>query len=151
MAKPKVYLDTSVPGAYLDSRWPERQVLTQEFWRERLPSYEPVISVVVLEEIRNTPNPALQANMEALVERFIVLPLDIEAEDLAAQYLKTGIFPTKYSLDAQHAAIASVHRIEYLASWNFKHLVKVATRRQISLVNSFKGYGNLEIVAPAEL
>jgi hypothetical protein len=80
-----------------------------------------------------------------------VLPLDIDAEDLAAEYLKAGIFPSKYGLDAQHAAIASVNRIEYLASWNFKHLVKVATRRQISLVNSFKGYGNLEIVAPAEL
>jgi hypothetical protein len=151
MAQPKLYLDTSVPSAHLDSRWPERQVLTQEFWRQPLPSYEPVVSVVVLEEIRNTPNLFLRASMETLVEGITVLALDIEAEDLAAQYLGRGIFPSKYGLDAQHAAIASVNRIEYLASWNFKHLVKVATRRQISLVNALNGNGSLEIVAPAEL
>jgi hypothetical protein len=66
MAKPKLYLDTSVPSAYLDSRWPDRQVLTQEFWRQRLSAFEPVVSVVVLEEIRNTPNLALKANMQEL-------------------------------------------------------------------------------------
>jgi len=50
-----------------------------------------------------------------------------------------------------HVAIASVHRIPYLASWNFRHLVRVQTRREVSLLNTLRGYDSIEIVAPPEL
>ena len=43
-------------------------------------------------------------------------------------------FSDKYFDDALHIAIASVHRIDYLLSWNFKHIVKVRTRKLVSLV-----------------
>ena len=44
MVLQRLYLDTTVPSAYIDARAPDRQRLTEEFWRERLPSSEPVIS-----------------------------------------------------------------------------------------------------------
>ena len=59
--------------------------------------------------------------------------------------------PEKYTSDANHVAIAVVHGIGYLASWNFRHLVKVNTRREVNLVNALEGYNPIEIVAPPEL
>ena len=53
--------------------------------------------------------------------------------------------------DANHVAVAVVNGIQYLASWNFRHLVKIATRRLVNLVNALVGYGQIEIVAPPEL
>ena len=62
-----------------------------------------------------------------------------------------GIFPERYVADAQHVAIAVVHGLDYLCSWNFTHLVRVATRREVNLVSSLMGYGQVEIIAPPEL
>ena len=69
----------------------------------------------------------------------------------AAGPIQCGIFPEKYTSDANHVAIAVVHGIGYLASWNFRHLVKVNTRREVNLVNALEGYNPIEIVAPPEL
>lgn len=53
--------------------------------------------------------------------------------------------------DALHVAIATVNDIRYLLSWNFKHLVKVKTRRMVSLLNTNYEYSTIEIIAPPEL
>ncbi len=68
-----------------------------------------------------------------------------------SRYIKRGIFPEKYTSDANHIAIAVVSGIDYFASWNFKHLVKVNTRREVNLVNALLGYQQIEIIAPPEL
>jgi hypothetical protein len=89
--------------------------------------------------------------MEDLVRDFIVIRFDEQVDELAQEYIARGIFPEKYLSDANHIAIAAVNRIGYFASWNFKHIVKVKTRREVNLVNSIKGYEQIEIVAPPEL
>lgn len=80
-----------------------------------------------------------------------MLSIDEEASRLAQEYVQRGIFPEKYESDANHVAIAVVNGIGYLLSWNFKHLVKVATRREVNLVNAIAGYGQIEMIAPPEL
>jgi len=149
--KPRIYLDTTVPSAYLDGRAQDRQRLTQEFWRVRLADFEPVVSVVTIKEIEDTPDEQLRAEMLELVSGFGTLPLDEEAQALAQEYIARSIFPDKYASDAVHVAIAVVSGVAYLVSWNFAHLVKVATRREVNLVNSLLGYGPIEIIAPPEL
>jgi len=52
---------------------------------------------------------------------------------------------------ANHVAIAVTNGIGYFCSWNFTHLVKVNTRREVNLINALKGYGQIEIIAPPEL
>ncbi len=151
MSKATVYLDTTVPSAYLDDRAPDRQRLTHQFWVERLPDFEPVISTIVLLEVRDTPDADKRAKMESLLAGFQVLTFDEEADGLAQEYVKRGIFPEKYASDANHVAAAVVNGIGYFVSWNFRHLVKVQTRRETNLVNALKGYGAIEIVAPPEL
>ena len=79
------------------------------------------------------------------------LEVDQEAQMLAREYVDKKVFPERYFSDGLHVAVAVVHRIEYLVSWNFSHLVKVNTRREVNLINALKGYGSVEIVAPPEL
>jgi hypothetical protein len=146
--KPLLYLDTSVLSAYGDERKPERMEETQTFWADRLPAFDAIISVLVLAEIRGTPDPVRRADIEGLAAGLEVLPILPEAETLAEAYLAHGVFTEKTRVDGTHVAIAVTHGAQYLASWNFKHLVKVTKRRQVNLVNALEGYQPIEIVAP---
>ncbi len=151
MVLPRLYLDTTVPSAYIDTRTPDRQRLTEEFWRERLPSYEPLISVLVSAEIRDTRDSDRRRRLELLVASFAMLPVTPEAEALADEYVNRGTIPDRFRDDALHVAIAVTQHVGLLASWNFKHLVKLQVRRQINLINAILGYGPMEIVSPPEL
>ena len=147
----RVYLDTTVPSAYIDARAPDRQRLTVEFWHTRLSSYEPVISAIVTAEIHDTPDAERRRRLETLVETFPSLAATLEAENLADQYVARGAIPERFRNDALHVAIAVTHHVGLLASWNFKHLVRLQVRRQINLINAILGYGPIEIVSPPEL
>ena len=116
MAKQKVYLDSTVPSAYCDSRTPERQGQTLQFWELLLPDFEAVISSVVLSEIRGTPDVERRRQLENLVKEFGVLVFDEEADALAQQYVRRGVFPGKYIDDANHLAIAVANGIGYFFS-----------------------------------
>jgi len=151
MIKPKVYLDTTVASAYYDDRTPDRQRLTKQFWTERPADFEAVISTMVRMEILDTPDVERRNNRKGLVDTFEVLEFEEEAYELAQEYVNRGIFPEKYISDANHVAVAVVNGIGYFTSWNFKHLVKVNTRREVNLVNALLGYQQIEIIAPPEL
>jgi len=151
MKKPKVYLDTTVPSAYFDDRAPDREQLTRAFWLDRLPDFDPVISNIVLSEILDTPNEEKREKMEQLVKGIEMVILNEEADILANEYVRRGIIPEKYSADAVHIAIAVVNGVRYLVSWNFKHIVKVSTRREVNLINALLGYEGIELLAPPEL
>jgi hypothetical protein len=89
--------------------------------------------------------------LEALVQSFAVLPVTSEAEDLADAYVDRGAIRAKFRADALHVALAVTEQIPLLASWNFKHLVRLQVRRQINLINAILGFGQIDIVSPAEL
>ena len=150
-SRQRAYLDASVPSAYHDERAPDRQRLTQEFWSGRLLEFEAVISEVVLQEILDTPAIEKRQLLKNLIDDFTVLDFNDEARRLSNEFMRRGIFPDRYVADAQHVAIAVVNGVDYLCSWNFTHLVKVSTRREVNLVNSLMGYGQVEIIAPPEL
>ena len=116
-----------------------------------MPSYEPVVSALVLAEIYDTPDLDRRRQMELLIESFFALPITPEAEGLADEYVVRGAIPEKFRDDARHVAIAVTNQIGLVASWNFEHLVKLQVRRQINLINAILGYGPVEIVSPPEL
>jgi predicted nucleic acid-binding protein len=145
----KVYLDTSVISALFDERTPERLEMTAELW-SKLIDYEVFISELVLEELEKA-NDQIRAKLFSAVKNFIILKISKEAETLAGIYVKQGIFPEKYFDDALHVALASVNQIGILLSWNFTHLVKLKTRRMVSIVNLSENIIPVEIVSPPEL
>ncbi len=145
----KVYLDTSVISALFDKRTPERMALTKTAWKT-LKDYDVYISELVVDELSAAPDDKKLQFMDA-ISNFTVIKITKEMENLAHEYITEGIFPEKYYDDALHVAIATVNDIRYLLSWNFKHLVKVKTRRMVSLLNTNYEYSTIEIIAPPEL
>ena len=147
--KTKVYLDTSVISALFDERTPERMTMTFALW-SKLIDYEVYISELVLEEIERA-NEQIRAKLFSEIQDFTVLKISKEAEKLAEIYVKQGVFPEKYFDDALHVALASVNQIGILLSWNFTHLVKLKTRRMVSIVNLSENIMPVEIASPPEL
>jgi hypothetical protein len=149
--KPKICLDASVPSACLDSRTPERQALTLEFWRVRLPHFDPHVSKVLITEVNNTPELKRRMQLIELVSSFPVLPATEQSDRLLKAYIKQGAFAEDCLADAEQVAIAVANRIGYLLSWNYRHLVKDETRQQVNLINLGLGYEAIKIFAPPEL
>jgi hypothetical protein len=77
--------------------------------------------------------------------------MDEESRALADEYIRHGAIPEDYPEDALHIAIASVNGMDCLLSWNYEHLVRIKTRRIVSMVNTSLGYPYIDIVTPAEV
>ena len=122
---------------------------TEQFWNN-IHSYSVFISELVIDEIKGALQP-LQNKVLENVKNFAVLPVTDEVKFLAEMYIKNEIFPEKYFDDALHTAITAVNQIGILLSWNFTHLVKIRTRRMVSLINAIHNYSPIEIITPPEL
>lgn len=142
-----IYLDTSVPNAYLDFEKPERQVETKDFWN-RMNQYEIYISGLVLKEINRTLNQKRKEDLLNLVKSFKVLNGETdEVKELAQNYVTSGAIAIVE--DAVHVATAVVNGIGILVSWNYKHLVNLKTKRDVNAINLMNGYNPIEIVDPS--
>ncbi len=151
MIKLKIYLDTSVPNAYLDSRDLYRQELTVKFW-SKLKNYHISISDLVIKEIEATGDNKIREELINIVKDFQLLSSkDEEIRLLANEYVYNGIIPVRHINDAVHIAIATVNSIDILVSWNFEHIVKLKTKREVNVLNVLLGYNSIEIVEPAML
>ncbi len=148
--KIKIYLDTSVISAKFDDRNPDRKELTENFF-VIIGQYDPYISRITIAEIENTPDDALKSKMKESVKGFNVLEISDAIENLAQQYVKDEAIPKKYQEDAYHIAFAVINEVDYLLSWNFKHVVKQKTRAIVNMVNTINRYRNIDIITPAEL
>jgi len=144
-----VYLDALVVSALHDKTNPERQALTQAFFR-RVADFRVFISEVTV-EIEQTPDTVLRSRMKQVAGAFAVLELTGDAERLANEYIRNGAVPAAYLNDALHIAISVVNGIDYLLSWNFRHIVRKKTMDIARMVNTLSGLGSTEIATPAEL
>ena len=145
----KIYLDTSVPNAYFDERNALRKEMTRSFWR-RLDEYEVFISNLGLEEINDIGDKEKKKALLALISGFKMLSsTEKDVKALAEEYVTRGIFPVRYIEDAVHITVASLNSLDVLISWNFEHIVKLKTKREVNVVNVLLGYDQLEIVEPS--
>jgi hypothetical protein len=89
--------------------------------------------------------------MRKKTSEFSTLSLTDEVEWLAKEYIRYGAIPENYLEDAYHIAIAVIHDIDYLLSWNFKHIVRIKTKDIVRMVNTLNNLRSIEIMTPAEL
>lgn len=145
--KTKLYLDTSIPSAYFDSSKPVRQLITQKWFEHDAADYELFISSLTVEEIERMQNIEKMMKIKELIATSGVSFLEFSpvALSLADEYLKHGAIPPSEPEDAYHIAIATVHGIEALASWNFKHIVSINPIRKIHEINLRLKYQLIEI------
>ncbi|MCA1815436.1 MAG: type II toxin-antitoxin system VapC family toxin [Acidobacteria bacterium] len=145
--KQSLYLETSVVGAYLDNGEPFRRDLTIRWWERELTDYRAVVSPLVERELERVPEPHRTGYLK-LIAPLEQLALSEEAAILAEGYVTRGIFHRKYIGDALHVALASVHKIDYLVTWNFGHLANVRRQARIRLFNTAAGFFSPVIVTP---
>jgi predicted nucleic acid-binding protein len=151
----RVYIETSVVS-YLTSR-PSRdlviaahQELTRQWWTDRGGKFDLFISELVLEEARRGDSNASANRVEA-IEKLLILSATPEAVVLAAGILSEGSFPREAAADALHIAIASVNGMDYLLTWNCKHLANATHRNRVEHFVEGAGYACPVICTPEEL
>lgn len=146
-----VYIDTTIPSYYHGTRTDAvtraRQELTAAWWQGPRLTYEVVSSAFMLDELKHGSYPA-QAQCLALVRGIRLLPLVPKLGDVVRAYIQRGVMPAEEAGDAAHLAMASLHKIDYLVTWNLKHLANVNKLRHIRLVNAQMGLWTPEIVTP---
>jgi predicted nucleic acid-binding protein len=145
--KQSLYLETSVVGAYLDNGEPFRRDLTIRWWERELSEYRAVVSPLVARELERVPEPHRTGYLK-LIAPLEQVNVSEEAAILAEGYVTRGIFHRKYLGDALHVALASVHKIDYLVTWNFGHLANVRRQARIRLFNTAAGFFSPVIVTP---
>jgi len=118
---------------------------------DKLNNFHIYISPVTLSELESTPDDDLREKLEETVMGHMVLPVTEEIKLLAMEYIKHSVIPEKYEEDAYHIAIAVINKMDYLLSWNFKHLVREKTRKIVEKVNMMNNLRMIDILTPAEL
>ncbi len=153
--KPSVYLETSVIG-YLTSR-PSRDIvtaahqqITSDWWEDQRSKFDLFISQFVLQEA-GSGNQEVAAKRLALVQDIPILPATPEALALAQMLTKNGPLPKKSEVDALHLAIAAVNSVDYLLTWNSKHIANAVMRPRIEAPCRQGGFEPPIICTPEEL
>ncbi len=153
--KSRVYIETTVIS-YLaarlsrDATIASRQRLTQQFWYEHADRFELVISPTVISEVRRGNAEAVQRRLN-LISDITRLPMSDAISNLTQNLLDTGAVPRSAETDATHIAIAAVHNVEYLATWNYKHITNVHKRQHIEQVCRDNDFRPPIICTPAQL
>jgi hypothetical protein len=153
--KPRVYIETSVIS-YLTSR-PSRdlivaanQQITRDWWETRRAEFELLISQLVVQEASAGDENAVSDRLRA-IDEMPLLELDRDALALAEMLVKNGPIPQEAVEDALHIAVATVNGLEYLRTWNFRHIANATTRHEIERICRSQGYEPPVICTPQEL
>ena len=135
MTRPAVYLETSVVG-YATSR-PSRdlvvaghQQVTRDWFALRAGGYELFVSLLVVSEASGGDEEAVRERA-AFLQGIPRLGITDAAGELAAKLVEAGAVPRKAAEDALHIAVAAVHGVDYLLTWNCRHIANAAMRQAI--------------------
>jgi hypothetical protein len=150
-----VYLETTFIS-YLVAR-PSRDLLvaghqqvTQEWWANRRSEFECFVSQVVIDE-SSAGDPNEAEKRMAIIANLAALNLTTETEMLTQAILSSGVLPVQAARDAAHVAVATVHGVDYLLTWNCKHLANAQIMRRIEVICTKLGYRMPLICTPEEL
>lgn len=153
--KPKIYIETSVVS-YLTAR-PSRdliiaanQQITQEWWQVRRSEFDLYVSQMVVQEASVGDPTAAEQRLQVLDETPL-LELTEEAVTFAEKLVQEGALPPNAVEDALHIAVAALNGMDYLLTWNFKHLANATMRYRIEQVCRQMGYEPPIICTPQEL
>jgi predicted nucleic acid-binding protein len=158
--KTKIYLDTSVINFLFADDAPEKKEITVDLFENFIQKekYITYVSDVVIAEIQSTKKLNKRKKLLNVIKTF---PIEIitlneeerkEVEIMAYQYIHNKIIPPNKVADAFHIAITLVKQLDYLVSWNYKHLANVNREMKIKIVNFANNYlHEFRIITPIEL
>ena len=123
---------------------------TRDWWELRRSNYKLYISQVVLDEIAEGDSEIAAQRLEILRD-FPLLELNQAVRDLAGQFLARSNLPPKAADDAVHIATATVYDLDYLLTWNCKHIANAQIQRKLAEISLDFGYQLPIICTPYEL
>lgn len=154
MSSPSVYVETTVIGHIAARQQSDiivaaRQLSSRRWW-DRRDRYRPVISQVVVDEC--SAGDAATANQRLeLLAGIELLAVSAEARNLALELMARRGIPESEPRDALHVFTAAVHGIDFLMTWNFRHIANAGTRSRIEQICRDLGYTPPAICSPDEL
>ena len=153
--RPKIYIETTVVS-YLTARRSRdlvvaaHQQLTEDWWHLRRKDFELYVSQSVVAEASAGDAEASRRRLEA-IEPLALLDITAEVEELARGLLASQVIPTKASEDAIHIAVSTVHGMDYLLTWNCRHIANAEIRQRLTDAMLERGYLRPVICTPEEL
>jgi len=153
--KPTLYLETTIPS-YLKARQSRdiiqtaRQQITSEWWDNRLNDFDIYISQIVIDEAGEGDPVASEKRMEA-IKIFSLLEITEEVIPLADKIIVEKIIPEKAVRDALHIAVAAYHEMNFLLSWNCKHIANAEIIKRLRKIVGDEGLELPVICTPDEL
>ena len=153
--KPKLYLESTIPS-YLVAR-PSRDVIlagqqkcTRDWWSKRAGSFEIFVSEVVVQEVASG-EPAMAARRMTLIKPFAQLESNSAVKELTRALVHGGPLPEKAARDAAHIALAAVHGMHFLLTWNCTHIANAMMFAKMREICAAHGFDCPVICTPDEL
>lgn len=153
--KKSIYLETSIIS-YLTGRpsrdlvTAARQQLTQEWWDTRRSDFSLYIAQPVLNEAADGDPEAAKKRLSILRKLPMVSVTD-EVGKFAGYLVKETPFPENARIDALHIAVASIQKMDYILTWNFKHIANASMRSKLEILAESKNINLPVICTPEEL
>jgi predicted nucleic acid-binding protein len=150
-----IYIESSIIS-YLTSRPSRdvvkagRQTITSEWWLRHRNKFEVYISALVEEEI-SSGDPVAAAQRIQAVTDIPSVAITPEAESLAQALVASRAIPANSVRDALHIAVAATQGVDYLLTWNFKHINNAETKALIARVVEANGLECPVLCSPEEL
>ena len=154
MTKPRFYLETSVWDFLFTDDAPKKKQITLDFFdKVKEGEYEIFISNIVIKEIGKADENKKQLLLETIEQyKPEILEINDDAGRIALEYISEGIMPQNKLDDATHAAVATVHRLDALITWDLRHLAHRTKMEQINEVNMENGYSKrLDLITPMKV
>ena len=150
-----VCIETTVVGHLAGRLHPDqaiaaRQRVTRDWWRDEARNFEVTISQVVLDEC-GAGDPSAAAERLEVVDGIDLLESSGAMDALADALIRGKAIPPSEPRDAFHIAIAAVHGVKYLLTWNFKHIANATLRSRIENICRDAGFVPPTICTPDEL
>ena len=138
----KVYIETTVPSFYAETRQEPaaiyRRETTRRWWAEEAPRYDLFVSPFVVDELSEGDYPGREQAL-ALIGELPALEAVAEIEDIVAVYIRHHLMPRGDRGDAAHLAIASYYAVDFLLTWNCRHLANANKARHLAEINNRLG------------
>jgi predicted nucleic acid-binding protein len=155
LVKSTVYIETTIIGHLAARLQPDsivagRQLVTREWWDSAHARHDLFISELVIEECRAGDPIAAQERLSFLPDLALLTYSD-DAAKLTLELMDRYAIPRTEPRDASHISLAATNGIQYLVTWNFKHIANVANRELIELICRDSGFEPPKICTPDEL
>jgi predicted nucleic acid-binding protein len=150
-----VYIETSIIG-YLTARTSNNLILmanieaTRDWWDTRRTQFDLFISQTVLDESARGDTEISSRRLEILSD-FPLLEVNEAVQDLAMRFLMKSNLPPKAADDALHIVVATVYGLDYLLTWNCKHIANAQIQKKLAQISFDAGYELPTICTPYEL